>query len=196
MATRMYFASAVAALALAAMPAAQAQNLAGSTVSVAGYCCTAPTEANRVTNVLTAVVGPDDEFPEGSLTSVVTGLDPLPVTIDVGSSTIHLTYSLGGTTGPGGFNGFVFSFADAPAIAGVSIDPAFSTYTPVVTFNENTVFINEAGLTLTPSSTLLLNVTAIPEPEAYSMMLGGLGIVSLMASRRRRKQRGAGRIAA
>jgi hypothetical protein len=185
MTTRTLLAAAVAALAFSPMVGAQAQDLAGSQVTVAGYCCTTPlAPSDLVTNSLTRTVGPDDEFPQGSFMSTAAGFEAIPVTIDVGGTTIQMTYSAGGVAEPGGFNGFVFSFADAPAITGVTIDP-MSTYAPVVTFNANTVFVNEAGLTLTPTSNLLLNVSAVPEPETYGMLVAGLGLLGLMARRRR-----------
>lgn len=185
MTIRMLLAAAVAALAFSPMTGAQAQDLTGSTVNVAGYCCTAPTEEDRVTGLLSAVVGPGVEFPEGSLMPLDPALPPFLVTIDVGASTIGIDYGEAGSTPPGGFNGFVFSFTGAPSIAGVSLDPS-STYTPVVSFEGNTIFVNEAGLNLTTESRALINVTPVPEPEIYAMMLGGLGLVSALARRRRK----------
>lgn len=186
---RTLFAAASAALACCSMTGAQAQDLTGSTVSLAAYCCTGPTEADRVTNLVSATVGPGIEFPEGSLSSEDPTFEPIPVVIDVGASTIDIAYAAAGVAAPGGFNGFAFSFTGAPAIAGVSLDPA-STIAPVVSFEGNTIFVNEAGLTLTPTSRALINVTPVPEPEIYAMMLGGLGLVSALASRRRRKPAG------
>jgi hypothetical protein len=165
------------------MPQAQAQSLAGSEVTVGAYCCSAPVASDLVTNTLTRVVGPDDEFPEGSFMTIM-GFQAIPVTIDVGTSTIEFTYSAGGTATPGGFNGFVFDFDGAPTITGVSLDGT-STYSPVVTFDANTVFVNEAGVTLVPGSHLLVNIAAVPEPEAYAMMLGGLAWLAVMARRRK-----------
>jgi hypothetical protein len=184
MATRTLLAAALAAAAFSPIVGAQAQSLTGSQVTVAGYCCTAVADADLVTNTLTAVVGPNVEFPQGSLMATSAGFEALPVSIDVGSSTIQISYSAGGTTQPGGFNGFAFSFAGAPTITGVTLDPS-STYSPVVSFSGNMVYVNEAGLTLTSTSTALVTISAVPEPGAYALMVGGLGLLGVMAKRRR-----------
>jgi hypothetical protein len=194
MTTRAFFATAAAILAAAALaPAAHAQNLAGSQVTAAGYCCTAPTPANQATNAATATVGPTTEFPQGSFTSLTSGLATVPVAIDVGSNDIELNYTAGGVAAPGGFNGYVFTFANAPAITGVTLDPRSSSgYTPALSFSGNQIFVNEAGLTLTSTTMGLLAVTTatappppVPEPETYAMLLGGLALLGWTARRRR-----------
>jgi hypothetical protein len=184
---------AVAVAALSLAPAAQAQDLAGSQVTVAGYCCTSPPGAGtQVTNALTRTVGPGTEFPIGSFTSLSAGLAPLPVAIDVGSAYIELNYSAAGAAAPGGFNGFVFTFAGGPTITGATLDPA-STYAPAITFNGSQVFVNEAGLNIGATSMAMIDLTTagapvppppVPEPAAYALLLGGLGLLGWRARRR------------
>jgi hypothetical protein len=183
MATKTLLATAAVA-AIALSPMAQAQSLTGSEVTVTGYCCTAVVDTDIVTNTLTATVGPTVEFPEGSIMATMAGFEALPVSIDVSGSTIEISYSAGGDVPAGGFNGFAFSFVDAPTITGATVDPS-STYTPTVSFTGNTVWVNEAGSTLTSTSSVLVNISAVPEPETYGMMLGGLAVLGFMARRRR-----------
>lgn len=178
--------AAVAALSLA--PAVQAQDLAGAQVTVAGYCCTAPPGAGtQVTNALTQTIGPGTEFPTGSFTSLSSGLAPLPVAIDVGSAYIELNYSAAGAAAAGGFNGFVFTFANAPTITGATLDP-LSTYAPAVTFSGNQVFVNEAGLNIGATSMAMIDLTTagtptppVPEPETFALLLAGLGMLAVRA---------------
>lgn len=191
MATRTLFATAAVALAAAALaPSAHAQSLVGSQVTAAGYCCSAPTPADQATNAATATVGAATEFPEGSFTSLSSGLSTLPVAIDVGSNYIRLVYSAGGLANAGGFNGYVFTFDNAPTITRATLDPS-SNYDPTVSFAGNRIFLNEAGLTLSPGSTAMIDLTTctpappVPEPATYAMLLGGLGVLGWTARQRR-----------
>lgn len=62
-----------------------------------------------------------------------------------GSHDIAINYSAGGGAAPGGFDGFVFTFADAPTITGVTLDPKSSSGdTPALSFTGNQIFVNEA----------------------------------------------------
>ncbi len=154
-----------------------AQTLTGSEVTGAGYCCNSPNEGDRVTNQLTATVGLAVEFPSGSFVDIGNQSETIPASIDFGANSLQISYSEAATAAPGVFNGYVFRFEGAPAIVAATIDPS-STYFPVLTFNQNTIFINEAGLELTPASHLLVNISAVPEPSAYALFFGGLAVVA------------------
>jgi hypothetical protein len=156
---------------------ANAQSLTGSQVTGGAYCCNSPNESDRVTNLLTATVGPAVEFPIGSFVDIGTQVETVPASIDFGANSLAIAYSEAATAAPGAFNGYVFTFAGAPEITGVAIDPS-STYFPVLTFNQNTIFVNEAGFEFTPASRLLVNISAVPEPSAYALFFGGLALVA------------------
>lgn len=178
--------AAAAAGAVCAVPAAHAQSLTGSQVTAAIYCCDAPNEANRATNLVTKTVGASVEFPDGTFTSIIPGLSPVAANLDVGANTIDLQYLASAPAAPGTFDGYILSFAGAPSITSVTVDPS-STLTPTsISFDASTVFINNADLALTPQSHLLLNVAVVPEPAQAALMLGGLAAVGLLARRRQR----------
>jgi len=48
-----------------------------------------------------------------------------------------------------------------------------------------------AGTSITASYGGTLNVSAVPEPETYAMMLGGLGLIGFLARRRKKAEGGA-----
>ncbi len=92
------------------------------------------------------------------------------------------------SVGPGGFNGFVLSFAGVPTITGVSLDPSSQTINPPtsLSFTSDQVFIEFNGGTQVAGQTSIIDVTAssVPEPAAWAMML--LSFAGLGAGLRRR----------
>jgi hypothetical protein len=177
--------AAAVAVSFCLTPLAHAQ-LQG-TVTGAIYCCEAPNEANRATNLVTATIGPGVEFPNGVFTSINPALSPVPATIDIGGSTLDLHYLATAPAAPGAFDGYVFTFQGSPAIASVTTDPA-STLTPAsITFGPDTIVINNAGLALTPESRLLLNVSTVPEPEKMGLLLAGLAAITMFVRGRKRR---------
>lgn len=177
MSTKTILSVAASAAALCICLPVKAQSLTGSQVTGAGYCCTSPSESDRVTNLQTATVGPTIEFPSDSFVPTSSGFAPVPANIDFGANTLDISYTAAASALSGGFNGYVFSFAGAPAITGVSVDPS-STYFPAVSFNANTIFVNEAGLELTSASRVLVNIAAVPEPSSLALLFAGLAFVA------------------
>jgi hypothetical protein len=163
----------VAALLACSAPTFSA-TLAGSQVSAGLYCCAAPPgPATLFSNIVTATVGPSIEFPDSSLF----GAGVTPVKIDVGATTIDIAYSSTVTTAAGSFNGYVFEFSGAPTINGVSVG-SISTVSPVgLSFTANTVLVNLAATSLTPSSRLLVNVQLAPVPEPATAALAVFGLL-------------------
>lgn len=183
---------AIAAAACCATSAAQAQGLTRAQVTGGIYCCQAPTADYLDTVLVTATVGPEVEFPNGSFRQTG-GLVPIPVTIDVGSSTIDIDYNASRVSVGGAFNGYVPDFSGAPMITGVSLDP-LSTLTPTsLTWDANSVFINVASQRLPLDSRILINVLAVPEPAIFAMMLDGIGLLGFYGWRRGRSPLEGGR---
>jgi hypothetical protein len=179
--------AAAAAVLLCLSPLAQGQDLTGSSVTGAIYCCDAPNEANRATNLVTATVGPAVEFPDGVFTSLTPGLSPVAATVNIGATTIDLQYLASAPAAPGVFDGYVFTFEGAPTISGVTLDP-MSTLTPAsISYTGNTVLINNADLVLTPQSRVLVNVSLVPEPATAAMLVAGMGMLALVGVRRRQR---------
>lgn len=114
---------------------------------------TIPTEAAREdrSRDFIATVGDGVEFqlgPEGD-----SGLNIVPVAIDVGDRVIRFDYSGNrpGQFAPGHFNGYVLTFlTDCVLIAGAGIVASETTFT-----------MTDEDLTITPGS-LAVNVSAIP----------------------------------
>jgi hypothetical protein len=176
--------AAAAIVAALACTGSWAQGLTGSTSTTAVYCCSAPTEASRISNFVNAVVGPGVEVPAGAL--VPSGsLGVIPVTMDFTGTSIRVTYTANSTAATGAFNGYLFQFAGAPAITAVTLDPA-STFIPTgFGFTANSVFFNASGLSIASGATSILNVSTVPEASTVALMLAGLAAVGALVRRRR-----------
>lgn len=88
-------------------------------------------------------------------------------------------------------NGNLLSFSGAPAITGVSFNGASSVISGFslanITFNSSNIAVDWQNITFNQGDKVILdiNVTAVPEPETYAMLLAGLGLMSVVARRRR-----------
>jgi hypothetical protein len=169
-----------------------AAGLEGAQVTVTGYCCSGPIEADRFTVPATASVGPGVEFPAGSI--VTTTRELIESNIDVSAFAIDLQYTDSSTAAVAAFNGYSFDFSELGAnrITGVALD-ALSTFAPGsvgLTFDADSVFYNGSGLTFTPASRVLIDVTLapIPEPTTVVLLLAGLAVLAAKVNGIRRTE--------
>jgi hypothetical protein len=169
-----------------------AEGFDGAQVTATAYCCTAPTEADRISVPLTKTVGAGTEFPSGSLQQT-TGRHVTGANIDIGNSTIDTTYTEDVQAASGSFNGIVLQFSDPnlPDIVDASLDP-LSTFTPSqikLSVLHDSILWSAAGLHFSPGARILIDVafvpTPVPEPETYAMLLTGLGLLGFIARRRK-----------
>lgn len=177
---------------LATAFAGQAQatlSLIGSNVSAGVYCCTGPVPADLFTNIATAAVSTDVEFPLGSLTSDKPGITVIPVNIDITSNQILATYEAADTAFGGDFNGYVFTFQGAPAITGVSINLAqtsLNLQSVTLGYTENSIRVSGAGLSFAAGDMVALDVSLAPVPEPGALALASAGLLMLFGSKFRR----------
>lgn len=142
-------------------PAASAPpGLTSAQVDFTVHCCTAPpTDDNRISDTVSAMVGPAVEFPAISRL----GNSVIPADIDMTNDTIEIRYERAMRSSAGAFNGYVFEFASDgfPAIQGAVLDPQ-STLTPEqvqVSFDDSTVFINIPSVSITNQTRILVKLT-------------------------------------
>jgi len=184
-------ASIAAGLALSAPALVAAAGLEGADVTVTAYCCTAPIPRDAFTVPATAIVGSGMEFPAGSL--VTTTRDLITSNVDVSAFTIEIAYTQSATAALAIFNGFGFDFTGAglTAIIGVALNPAstFAAGSVGLTFDGDSVFYNASGLSFTPSSRVIIDVTLAPVPEPASGGMLAAGLLLMMGLIRRQAGR-------
>ena len=162
-------------------------------MTVTAYCCSAPIESDRFTEPAAATVGAGVEFPSGSIVTI--GYDLIESSIDVSAFAIDLRYAETSTAANAPFNGYGFDFSGlgAQRIAAVVLNP-LSTFAPGsvgLTFDADSVFYSASGLSFTPDSRILIDVTLAPVPEAGTALMFAAGIALLGLRLRRRWAPGA-----
>lgn len=188
---KLMFASLVVVGCMLMGPLASADSLVGTQVTLTGDY---PRLGTPFTNSVTATVGPGVEFPSGSLVTIVGGIEVIGVSIDVGASTIDLSYTASDQALSGAFNGYVFDFSGV-TITGASLDPS-SSYTSsqfIVGFSPTEVTVNAEGVFLTAGSNVVIDITAVdnstssatPEPPTYALALAGLAALGYFGIYRR-----------
>ena len=117
----------------------------------------------------------DPNFRSVLLPNVGDGLYSLSFVDGLGSHTVSLQHDLQFFFGSGGVDDFTVTGIEESAALDPSNPTAFVTG---LTFSANGDFTG----TMTP---LTVSVNAVPEPESYALMLAGLGILGMIARRRR-----------
>ncbi len=136
----------------------------GAKVQLASYCCTNPTESNRISDVLIAVVGSETEFPliENSDNNT-DGLRVVDADVDINNTQIEIDYAKTTTLASGLFNGYVFDFGPIgtiPDIKSISLNSAttFDESDIDLSFDSDTIRISLPGQRITPDSLILVDV--------------------------------------
>lgn len=170
MRTKLLLASLLLAAGLS--PAMAATDFTGTSVTASLlFPDTNTVYAGPVSSVVTAGV----EFGAGSFA-------PAAGSIDVGASSLTFFTNQSATYGTAGFNGYRIDFAKA--IQSVSL-AASSTFSPnSISFSGNSVFFNLSGQSVQDGQFATINISAVPEPATWGMMIVGFAMVG--ASLRRR----------
>ena len=131
-----------------------AAGVSGSTVTATLYN---PDLQTILGGPASAVVGASDPtFPNGTI------LGNTAFQINITANQIIYNPLTNVTYGSGTFNGFVFVFANAPTIAGVTLDPA-SNFTPTnISFTANSVSMNLSADTVMTNSVAILDLQLAP----------------------------------
>ncbi len=128
------------------------------------------------------VVGPGVE-----ITNVVDGAG----TLDASDTQITVLFAGDISFSAGTFNGFRLTDAlgTIASFASVTINPLTTLGSGFgasnVSFDADHIWVNWASLGFAAGQQLVLDVSAVPEPETYALMLAGLGCLAFVARRRK-----------
>lgn len=120
-----------------------------------------PTLGTHLTIPNTQTVGDGIEYLSGSL-QLLNFSNIIGSNVDVGASTIGVTYTETATAAFGTFNGIVFDFDPAsPRITNAQLDPmsSFNASQVIVTFEAHRVAFSTPGLFIPTGSRILINLT-------------------------------------
>jgi hypothetical protein len=175
------------ALMLFAAGPTHAIGIVGANVNFGVYM---PTSTSPISQQVDTVVGPGIEL-HNIANLALPGDRVADANVDFSATQISVTYLENIMSVGGSFNGYVMNFsgAEIPTITGVSLNSSTNIDSNSITlsFDSNSVFISLASVPLTPGSLLVVDVTLVPEPETYAMLLAGLGLMSFWTRRHNRR---------
>jgi hypothetical protein len=135
------------------------QGLEGAGVNFGVYL---PTPTSPISAALNGVVNAAVEFPEIGNTSLPGRFFTINADVDVTARQIIIDYSQFARASSADFNGYVFNFSgnNIPKITGASLG-AGSTFSPTqvgLSFDEDSVFVNVANLSINPDSQIVVDL--------------------------------------
>jgi hypothetical protein len=135
------------------------QGLEGASVNFGVYL---PTPTSPISAALNGVVNSAVEFPEIGNTSLPGRFLTINADVDVTARQIIIDYAQFARASSADFNGYVFNFFgnNIPKITGASLG-AGSTFLPTqvgLSFDEDSVFINVANLSINPDSQIVIDL--------------------------------------
>jgi hypothetical protein len=112
-------------------------------------------------------------------------------TMDISDTNIFIDFNQFNGFNPQPFNGWKLTdlINNVPAITGVSINAATNMVgfgLSNISFTADQIVVNWTGLSFNSNTVVSLDVSAVPEPSSYAMMLAGLGVMGFVARRRKR----------
>lgn len=178
----MKFKSFVGLAALLATGAASASLLDGQTVN---YQYFYPDTSTPYSNA------PNGDYVVGPGVEITNFVDGWAGDIDLSDTQIAILFTEVSFSG-GDFNGFrindvnmsiaSFGAVTINSASNVTLDPSR------ISFDADNIWVSFAGDSYSPGDKLVLDVSAVPEPQTYALML--LGLFGVAAVSRRAKQRG------
>ncbi|WP_293382798.1 PEPxxWA-CTERM sorting domain-containing protein [Phenylobacterium sp.] len=178
-----------AAVALGALSAAHAADLAGAEVTVNWlYPDTATTFE---TQSFTVGPGPELTCPGGAVGGGLCGGFQDSSVVDIGANTLSLTITGGDDVwNPAGFNGYEFSGLSAGGPwSGYTLSTDFSGLDASrITFTPDAVFVNMEGIAPTAGESFTISLDAggpVPEPASWALMILGFGMAGATVRRLR-----------